>query len=154
MIYLICLSELAGVVALFFWLGRSGFRSFGVPQVVLRVLVALPLLVSGVAHLVMPAAMAQIVPPVFPARPLLVLLSGLCELAGAVGLFLPQRRRAAAFSIALLMIAVFPANIYAAGRTIHGLHMPSVPVRLAMQVVYIVLVLLAGWGWPLFRREA
>ena len=154
MIYLICLSELAGVVALFFWIGRRGFRSFGVLQGMLCALVALPLLVSGVTHQLMPAAMGQIIPPVFPARTLLVVLTGLCELAGAVGLFVPKYRRAAAFCIALLMIAVFPANIYAAGQTIHGLRMPSVPVRLAMQVVYMVLVLVAGWGWPLFRREA
>jgi uncharacterized membrane protein (DUF485 family) len=31
---------------------------------------------------------------------------------------------------------------------IDGLQMPNVPVRLAMQVVYIVLVLLAGFGMP------
>jgi hypothetical protein len=29
-----------------------------------------------------------------------------------------------------------------------GLHLPSVPVRLAMQVLYIVLLLVAGWGIP------
>jgi uncharacterized membrane protein len=46
------------------------------------------------------------------------------------------------------MIVIFPANVYAAGRNVGGLHMPSVPVRLAMQIVYIVLLLMAGWGLP------
>lgn len=46
------------------------------------------------------------------------------------------------------MIAVFPANVYAANQTVDGLHMPSVPVRLTMQVIYIILVLVAGWGIP------
>jgi hypothetical protein len=44
------------------------------------------------------------------------------------------------------MIAIFPANVNAAGEVVGGLHMPSVPVRLAMQVVYILLLLMAGWG--------
>jgi uncharacterized membrane protein len=152
-IYLFCLSELAGVTALFFGLARGGFRSFGIAQRVLTVLGVLPLLVSGVAHLVMPAAMAQIIPPVFPTRTLLVILSGLAELAGAGGLLLRRTQRAASLCIALLMIAVFPANIYVAGQTVHGLYMPTVRPRLLMQVIYIVLVLMAGWGLPIVRSS-
>ena len=51
------------------------------------------------------------------------------------------------------MIAIFPANVYGANQTVGGLHLPSVPVRLAMQVIYIVLLLMAGWGIP-GRRNA
>ena len=51
------------------------------------------------------------------------------------------------------MIVSFPANVFAAGQTVGGLHMPSVPVRLAMQVVYVLLLLLAGWGIPRRSRE-
>ena len=76
----------------------------------------------------------------------LVLVSGAMELAGAVGLLLPQFTRTASLCLAVLMIAIFPANVYAAGEVVGGLHMPSVPVRLAMQVVYILLLLIAGWG--------
>lgn len=149
MIYLVCLSELAAVTALFFGLARGRFRSFGIAQRVLQVVVALPLLISGVAHLMTPATMALMIPPIFPARTLLVILSGFAELAVAVGLFVPRTRRAASLSIAILMIAIFPANIYVAGQTIHGLHMPSVLVRLLVQVIYILLVLTAGWGRPM-----
>ena len=46
------------------------------------------------------------------------------------------------------MVAIFPANIYSAGQVIGGFRFPSVPVRLAMQIVYVVLVLLAGYGIP------
>ena len=42
----------------------------------------------------------------------------------------------------------FPRYVYAAGQSVGGLHMPSVPVRLAMQIIYIVLLLTAGWGLP------
>jgi len=83
----------------------------------------------------------------------LVVLSGLLELAGAAGLWLPRTERSASLSIALLMIAVFPANIYAAGQTVHGLRMPPLAPRLLMQVIYIALVLMAGWGRPRLRFQ-
>jgi uncharacterized membrane protein len=153
MIYLLSLGGLAVVTALYFGLARGHFRSFGTMQRILGVLVALPLLVSGVAHLVVPAAMAQIIPPIFPARTLLVILSGLAELAGAAGLLLRRTQRTASLCIGLLMIAVFPANIYVAGQTVHGMYMPTVPVRLLMQVIYLVLVLIAGWGLPVLRHQ-
>jgi hypothetical protein len=42
--------------------------------------------------------------------------------------------------------------VYAAGQYVGGLHMPSVPVRLAMQIIYIALLLMAGWGLPRRKR--
>jgi uncharacterized membrane protein len=92
--------------------------------------------------------MVTIVPTFFPYRPQLILLSGVLELAGAVGLLLPAFTRAASACLAVLMIAIFPANVYAANQFVGGLHMPGVPVRLAMQVIYILLLLIAGWGIP------
>ncbi len=47
-----------------------------------------------------------------------------------------------------MMVMVFPVNIAIAGQTFAGLQMPSVPVRLTMQVIYIWMVLLAGYGLP------
>jgi uncharacterized membrane protein len=75
-------------------------------------------------------------------------LTGILEIAGALGLFVPRFRRPAAFWIAIMMVAIFPANIYSAGQVLDGFKFPSVPVRLAMQIVYIILVLLAGCGLP------
>lgn len=141
------------MTALFFGVARGGFRAFGTMQRILRVLVALPLAVSGIAHLTMTAAMAQIIPQVFPGRPLLVILSGAAELAGAAGLFFRRTERSASLGIALLMIAVFPANILVAGQTVHGLSMPAVPVRLLMQLIYILLVLMAGCWRPVLRPQ-
>ncbi len=148
MVYSVTTAILIATVAAFFVWGRRGLSSFGGMQWVLRVVVALPLLVSGLLHFTRTALMATIIPPFFPYRPQLVLLSGVMELAGAVGLLLPAFTRAASACLAVLMIAIFPANVYAANQTVGGLHMPSVPVRLAMQVVYILLLLIAGWGIP------
>jgi uncharacterized membrane protein len=141
-------------IAAFFAFARGRLASFGVAQMILRVIVALPLLVSGIyLHFFRLGVTASVIPPAFPARGFLVVVTGILEIAGAIGLFVPRARRAAAFWIAILMVAVFPANIYGAGQVIDGLRFPSVPVRLAMQIVYIVLVLMAGYGLPRASRR-
>lgn len=148
MVYSVTTVILILTVAAWFLLARRGLSPFGWMQWVLRVIVALPLLVSGTLHFTGTAMMATIIPPFFPYRPQLVLLSGVLELAGAVGLLLPAFTRLASSCLASLMVVIFPANVYAAGRNVGGLHMPSVPMRLAMQILYIVLLLMAGWGLP------
>ena len=47
-----------------------------------------------------------------------------------------------------MMVAIFPANVFVAGKVVEGIEMPGLMVRTAMQVVYIALVLLAGYGVP------
>ena len=151
MIYFVPIVLLAGTLAGFFMLARGHFQPFGWLQWLLRALVALPLIVSSLGHFSRAALFASIIPPVFPHRELLAILTGALELAGAVGILLPRFTRSAATYLSILMIAVFPANVYAAHETIGGLHMPGVPLRTAMQVVYILMLLLAGWGIPRVR---
>lgn len=149
MIYVAPMLLLIFTVLAFFGLGQGGYANFGTPQVALRVVVALPLLISAVLlHFLRTELTASIIPPIFPARHFLVLITGVFEIAGALGLFLPSVRRPAALWIAILMVASFPANVYAAGKVVGGLPMPGVPLRTAMQIVYIALVLLAGYGLP------
>ena len=149
LLYAIPILSLVLIIAAFFFAGRQGYAQFGTAQTILRILVALPLLLSGVIlHFFRIGTTASIIPPAFPDPGLLVILSGICEIAGAIGLFLPATRRLAGFLIAVMMIAVLPANIYAAGKTISGVTMPSVPVRTAMQAIYILMVLIASYGYP------
>lgn len=149
MTYVVPVLLLVCTVLAFFGLGQGNYVSFGTPQLVIRIVVALPLLISAVLlHFFRTDVTASIIPPAFPARHFLVLLTGVFEIAGAVGLFVPSLRHAAAFWIAMMMIAVFPANVYAAGKVVGGLRMPGVPLRTAMQIAYIALILLAGYGLP------
>jgi uncharacterized membrane protein len=153
--YLVPLLILIAAVAAFFALARGRYTSFGVLQLLLRVLAALPLLASAVVlHFVGRNEGTAMIPPVVPSPIFLVLFTGALEILGAVGLFIPQTRRAAALCIAILMVGVFPANIYVAGQTFGGLQMPTVPVRLAMQIVYIWIVLIAGYGLPFDNRKS
>jgi uncharacterized membrane protein len=77
---------------------------------------ALMFVMTGVAHFVpgMRRDMIAIVPPRLPKPALLVSVTGVLELLGAIGLLYPPTRVAAAACLFVLMLAIFPANVYAA----------------------------------------
>ena len=75
MVYLVTTLILIATVAAFFLWARRGLSSFGRTQWVLRIVAALPLLASGVLHFTHTALLATIIPPFFPDRPQLVLLT-------------------------------------------------------------------------------
>ncbi len=69
------------------------------------------LTVTGTLHFVFPKALIPLVPPQLPAPEALVYASGAAELACAAGLAVPRTRRVAAWTTALLFLALFPGNI-------------------------------------------
>lgn len=85
----------------------------------------------------------KMVPSFFPAPRQIVFVTGLLEIAGAVGLLIPQVRAAAGACLALLFVAMFPANINAALRQVPLRGRPATPLwlRLPMQVLFIALAL-------------
>jgi uncharacterized membrane protein len=103
---------------------------------------------AGLLHFLYPAPYLRIMPPVLPAPRLLVALSGAAEVAGGLGLQLPATRRAAAWGLLALLVAVFPANVYML--QIHAqLHIPAwvAWARLPLQP------LLMWWVWRVGVRE-
>jgi uncharacterized membrane protein len=107
----------------------------------LRVALALMFLVTGIAHFAPPLrrGLVAMVPPALPRPDLLVTVTGVLELAGAAGLLLPATARLAAGGLALLMLAMFPANVSAArrGLTLGGKPVTPLPLRTAEQVLYV-----------------
>ncbi len=108
----------------------------------LRALAAALFVGAGVNHFVHPEFYRQIVPPGFPSLPVLVAVSGACEIAGGVALLVPFLRRLAGWGLIALLVAVFPANVYMAMSP----EQFSVPAwalwaRLPFQA------LLIGWVW-------
>jgi uncharacterized membrane protein len=83
-------------------------------QTLARRVLSIFFIVAGAMHFVAPGIYIRIVPPDLPSPALIVLLSGIAEIAGGLGLLFPLTRRAAAWGLILLLIAVFPANIYMA----------------------------------------
>lgn len=72
-------------------------------------IVAAAFSVSGVIHLLHPATFTRIVPDFLPARTALVYASGMAELICAAGLW--RRARWAGLAAALLLVAIWPANL-------------------------------------------
>jgi uncharacterized membrane protein len=104
---------------------------------------------TGVAHFVPPLrpALIAIVPPQLPAPRLLVTLTGVLEFLGAAGLVVPATRVAAAGCLLLLMLAMFPANIYAARMPNPPKSMTTqLPLRTAEEIVYLAAAVVVAIG--------
>ena len=103
--------------------------------------------VTGAAHFAPPLRhqLIAIVPPALPAPGLLVSVTGVLELLGAVGLLIPATRVDAAVCLLLLMLAMFPANVYAARMPNPPAAMTTrLPVRIAEEVLFLAAAVLVA----------
>lgn len=80
-------------------------------KTIFRYLLSVMMVATGILHFVSPDKFAKIVPDWLPAPRALVLVSGFFEVAGGVGLLVKRTRTAAAWGLAALFAAVFPANV-------------------------------------------
>jgi len=82
----------------------------------------------------------RMVPPAFASAATLVTITGVLEILGAVGLLVPPTTRAAAVCLAVLLVALFPANIRAARErlTLLGRPAPGLALRGALQAMFIL----------------
>jgi uncharacterized membrane protein len=87
--------------------------------------------------------LVRMVPHQLPHAELLVTLTGLFELAGAIGLIVAALTRLAAWLLALLLVLMFPANIHAARAKllVGGRRATPMSVRLPLQVFWIAALL-------------
>ncbi|MFD2572592.1 DoxX family protein [Spirosoma soli] len=69
---------------------------------------------AGINHFINPKMYLAIMPPYIPSHSLMVTLSGIAEVVLGLGLLFPATRAISAWGIIVLLIAVFPANIYMA----------------------------------------
>ena len=76
-----------------------------------RWVLAAAYIVAGVIHLHSPDFFLRIVPDWVPFPRLTILLTGGCEIAGALGLLFPRTRRITGVMLGLYAVCVFPANI-------------------------------------------
>ena len=95
-------------------------------------------LVTGTAHFVgMREELIAMVPPSLPAPGLLVSITGLLEILGALGLLWRRTTRAAAVALGSLMIAMFPANVYVATHDLETEWLDNLIPRTLLQLVFL-----------------
>ena len=127
-------------------LGAAGVAAFESWQACARDALSLMLVFTVISHFTfMKEDFVRMMPPFIPWPRALVYFTGVCEIAGAVGLLLPEFRRAAAYALIAFFLAVLPANIHAAraGVTIRGQRATSLSLRIPMQILFI---LVAFWS--------
>ena len=83
--------------------------------------------------------LVRMVPPILPMPGVLVTLTGILELVGAWGLLIPPLVAPAALMLSVLLIAMFPANIYAAINNLPIGGRPATPlaIRFPLQLFWI-----------------
>jgi uncharacterized membrane protein len=112
----------------------------------------LVLLLTASAHFVTPEALAAMLPPFVPAQLPIIYLTGVLELALALGIALPSTRRPAGLATIAALVLFFPANVYAAFAHVemggHALGPVYLLIRAPLQA------LLIGWTWWFAVRPA
>lgn len=121
-------------------------------QISLWVMIAV-YLAAGINHFVMPDFYYPLIPDYLGNKPTLNILSGIAEIAGAIGLMIPATRKWAAYGIVAMLIAFLPTHIYmitdADQLQSEGF---ALPVWAAWVRLLIIHPLLIGWAW-LHRNE-
>lgn len=129
-------------------IGAAGLHPLGSWTLCLRGGLALMFLFTASAHWGKSRGeLIAMVPRVFPRPDLMVSLTGVLEILGAVGLLIPMTATAAAVCLALLLVALFPANVRAAREklTIGGRPATPLPLRALLQVVFISALIVVGF---------
>lgn len=122
--------------------GAAGVRRLRPWLVALRGGLAALFVTTGVAHFVgMRTELISMVPPALPEPALLVTVSGVLELAGAAGLLLARTAPWAAGALTAFLIAVFPANVYAALEGVTVAPEDALVPRTMMQLLWLAATL-------------
>ena len=115
----------------------ASWRSAGLGALAVMFLVTSTAHFNGMKH-----DLAAMMPEPLPDGLWIIYLTGLFEIAGAVGLLVPRTRRLAGLCLVLLLIAQFPANVNAAlnGIPLGGESPTPLWLRAPMQVLFIAMV--------------
>lgn len=96
-------------------------------------------ILAGINHFRDAAFYLQMMPPFLPQPEFLILISGGIEIILGLLLFFRKTRRFAAVGIILLLIAVFPANIYMYQQGPERYHTSSLILLLRLPIQFLLM---------------
>ena len=134
---------LFGAWLLFRGIGALGYQAFATWHDTARYALAVMFTFTGISHFTkLKEDMLRMMPASVPNPRLMVHITGVLELLGALGILLPQTRMPAGICLILFLLAVFPANVKAAREKILLKGRPATPLwlRLPMQILFIGLI--------------
>ena len=99
-------------------------------------------ILTGIFHFLKPQLFVKIMPDYIPYNLAMVYISGMAEIAGGIGIFFEKTQVWAGWGLILLLIAVFPANINMAVKSVQksgytSLYSIATILRLPLQFVLI-----------------
>ena len=113
------------------------------------------LLFTGVAHFIYPEGMTMLLPPFIPFKTELIYVTGVIEIAAAVGLLIPRYLRLTSWLLILFFIMILPANIYGAIHNVNirtqandGGGLKYLWFRIPLQIIFIAWVYYFGIRKP------
>lgn len=114
-----------------------------------RVGLSLFFLFTSIGHFIKTEEMAAMLPASVPYRIWLIYVTGILELLGATGVWIPRLTKLTGFLLILMLIGVLPANIYSAiNRVDFGGHAAG-PAYLLVRVPFQIFAI---W-WTYFATE-
>ena len=114
-----------------------------------RVGLSLFFLFTSIGHFIKTEEMAAMLPASVPYRIWLIYVTGILELLGAIGVWIPPLTKLTGFLLILMLIGVLPANIYSAiNRIDFGGHAAG-PAYLLVRVPFQIFAI---W-WTYFATE-
>jgi uncharacterized membrane protein len=128
-------------------------------RTILRWLLAAFYLAAGIVHITATDAFLPIMPDFVPFPRDVILITGVCEVAGALALLTTRLRKTAGIMLALYAVCVFPANIKHAFEFVQVPGLPSTwwyhgPRLIAQPIlVWLALYVADVIDWP-FRGSA
>jgi uncharacterized membrane protein len=102
----------ASLLVTMFATGNANYRLSG--QIAMAVMLAF----TAIGHFVFVEGMMKMVPDLFPFKKQIVYVTGVIEIAAAIGLLIPQLRYLTAWLLILFFVLILPANINAAVKEI------------------------------------
>lgn len=114
-----------------------------------RVGLSLFFLVTSFGHFIKTPEMTAMLPPAIPYRVELVYITGVLELLGAIGVWIPGLMRLTGVCLILMLVGILPANIYSAINHLEFGGHAAGPTYLLVRVPFQLFVIC----WTYFATE-
>lgn len=119
------------------------------PAIRARVGLSLFFAFAALGHFARTEAMAEMLPPAVPYRIEVIYLTGIFELLGAIGVWIPRLTKLTGLLLIVMLVGILPSNIYSAiNRVEFGGHEAG-PVYLLGRIPFQLFVI---W-WTYFATE-
>jgi uncharacterized membrane protein len=140
------------VAAILRLLGALGVEQLASWRFAGRIGLAVTFLFTGATHFSsMRHDYAAMIPPPLTGSLWLISLTGMLEIVGAIGLLVPRRQRVAAICLIVLLVALFPTNVYAALNGVPFRGQP--PTQLGLRALLQLFFIWSVW-WTSIRNRA